>query len=184
MNVIQNEEVAEVEEKERFEITDESSLHWTFRKMRELKGEIAEKEELAKLEYDRIDEDRKLVDVWLEKETNPLLQSIEYFDHLIREYHMTLLSKDDSKKTLSTPYGESKTTTTAEQPDKADDEKLLEYVKENNLTKFLKVEESVRWGELKKSLMVSGENVVDESGEIVKGVKVKPKTVNYKIELN
>lgn len=176
-------QTAEVEEKERFEITDEATLHWTFRKMRELKGKIAEKEELAKVEYSRIDEERKLVDVWLEKETNSFSQSIEHFEHLIREYHLALLKKDESQKTLSTPFGKSKTVTSAEQPDKGDEEKLLKYAKENKLTELIKVEESIRWGDLKKTLKVVGGNVVDENGEIVEGAKIKPKTVTCKVEI-
>ncbi|WP_432352687.1 host-nuclease inhibitor Gam family protein [Sporosarcina sp. A2] len=176
-------QTAEVEEKERFEITDEATLHWTFRKMRELKSKIAEKEELAKSEYDRIDEERKLVDDWLEKETNSFSQSIEYFEHLIREYHSTLLSEDDSRKTLSTPFGKSKTTTSKAQPEKLDDEKLLSFVKNNGYKEFIKTQESVMWGELKKGLQVVGNNVVDENGEIVEGVKVKPETVTFKVEI-
>lgn len=174
----------EMEVKERFEITDEGTLHWTFRKMRELKGKIAEKEERAKVEYARIDEERKLVDVWLENETKNLLQSIEHFDHLIRGYHLSLLDADDSQKTLSTPYGKSKTITTAEQPDKGDEEKLLKYAKDNKLTDLIKVEETVRWGDLKKTLKVVDGKVIDENGEIVEGAKVKPKTVTCKVELS
>lgn len=177
-------ETIETEVKDRFEITDEATLHWTFRKMREIRGKIAEKEELAKSEYARIDEERKLVDAWLGDETKNLFQSIEHFDHLIREYHLALLNEDGTQKTLSTPYGKSKTTTTAEQPDKGDEEKLLKYAKDNKLTDLIKVEETVRWGDMKKTLKVVGGNVVDENGEIVEGAKVKPKTVTCKVELS
>lgn len=175
---------AETEEKERFEITDESTLHWTFRKMRELRGKIVEKEELAKADYARIDEERKLVDVWLDNETRSFSQSIEHFDHLIREYHLALLNEDGTQKTLSTPFGKSKTTTTAEQPDKGDEEKLLKYAKDNKLTDLIKVEETIRWGDLKKTLKVVDGKVIDENGEIVEGAKVKPQTVTCKVELS
>lgn len=175
---------AETEEKQRFEITDEVTLHWTFRRMRELRGKIAEKEELAKADYARIDEERKLVDAWLESESKPHLQSIEHFEHLIREYHLALLNTDKSQKTLSTPYGKSKTTTSAEQPDKGDEEKLLKYAKDNKLTDLIKVEETIRWGDLKKTLKVVDGKVIDENGEIVEGAKVKPQTVTCKVELS
>ena len=167
----------ENEEKEPFQITDTGSLNFVFREiLQPLLKRIDEVKSLAKTELERITE-------WEEKELNGPLRDVEYWEHRIAEYHLSLLQEDPSQKTISTPYGKSKTTTSKEQPEKVDDKQLLEYVKENKLTNFLKIEESVKWGDLKKSLKVVGNNVVDEDGVIVKGVKVKPKTISCKVEV-
>ncbi len=179
----ESETVEVEEEKEAFRITDDGSLHWTFRKMRELQGEIIKKEALAQADYARIEEEKKLVDEWVESETKPFRQSIEHFEQLVKEYHLQLLKDDPEQKTLSSPFGKSSTRRSAAQPDKGDEDKLLAYAKENELTDLIKVEESVKWGDLKKKLKVVGSNVVDENGEIVDGAKVKPETITCKVEV-
>lgn len=178
-------ESIETEEKEPFRITDEGSLHWTFRKMRELQGEIIKKEELAQADYERIEEEKNLVDEWLESEKKPLQQSIEYFEQLVKDYHLELLRDNpEGQKTLSTPFGKSSTRKSAAQPDKGDEAKLLEYVKDNDLNDLINVKESIKWGELKKTLKVVGNKVVDENGEIVEGAIIKPETITCNVELN
>lgn len=170
------EEIKEVVE-ERFEITDVSSLNWVFREvLAPLKAKVEQVRELEAEEIDRIKS-------WAENKTRGPLQEIGYWEQRIADYHLELLRTDPKQKTISTPYGKSKTTTSRAQPQKADESKLLAYAKENKLTDFIKVEESVKWGDLKKSLKVVGDNVVDENGEIVEGATVKPETISYKIEL-
>lgn len=175
--------IEETEEKEPFQITDVGSLHWTFRTMRELQGEIAKKEDLAQVEYDRLEEEKKLVDEWLDNDTKAFRQSLEKFEHLVTIYHMEELERDEGQKTLSSPFGKTSSITSQPQPEKGDEVELLQYAKDNKLTELIKVEESVRWGDLKKTLKVVGNNVVDSNGEIVKGTKVKPKNTTFKVEL-
>ena len=164
-------------EKERFEITDLSSLSWVMREiLHPLKKEVEQVKHLEKLEIERIKE-------WAEKETRAPLQEMQYWEQRIADYHLSILEQDPKQRTLSTPYGKSRTRRSAAQPDKADDEKLLTYAKSNQLNDLIKVEESVKWGDLKKKLKVVGNNVVDENGEVVPGVVVKPETVTTKLEL-
>lgn len=172
-----NQENFETHEKERFEITDISSLTWVMREvLKPLKEQVQQTKELEAAEIDRIKS-------WAENETRGPLQEIEYWEQRIKDYHLELLEKDPKQRTLSTPYGKSSSRRSKAQPDKADEEKLLKYVKQNELNDLLKVEESVRWGELKKKLKVVGDNVVDENGEIVEGAIVKPETITTKVEL-
>lgn len=171
-------QITETEEKQRFEITDDSSLSWVFREVLiPLKAEVNRTKALAEVENSRIKK-------WEEDKLRGPLQEITYWEQRVAEYHLDLLGKDPKQKTISTPYGKSKSTTSSEQAEKVDDEKLLKYIKDNELTGFLKVEETVKWGDLKKTLTVVGGNVVDANGEIVEGTKVKPKTVTCKVEVN
>ena len=55
-----------------------------------------------------------------------------------------------------------------------DDAKLLEYLKENEMTEYIKTEEKPVWSEFKKTLSIVDGNVIDIStGEIVEAVKAE-----------
>ncbi|ARK28747.1 host-nuclease inhibitor Gam family protein [Halalkalibacter krulwichiae] len=185
MNALERIEIEELEEmelteeaKERFKITDLDSLNWAFRKIAALNEQKKEAQELAKAEMERIK-------TWLDGEEKPVNNSISFFEGLIKLYHMEQLDKDPKAKTLKTPYGKSKSTTSKAQPDQQDKEKLLAYVKDSGLTDLIK--EEVKWGDLKKTLKVveidGKQVVVDGDGQLVEGASVKPADTSYKVEV-
>jgi hypothetical protein len=182
MNVLQEFELQELENqeelKQRFQITGIDSLNWAFRKLSAYKAKAAEVEQLAKAERERIDR-------WEEEQKKSIQQNIEFFEQLIQEYHAKVLQEDPKVKTLSTPYGKSKARKTKAQPEKADENLLLQHVKENGMTEFIK--ESIKWGDLKKTLQVVEVNgkqvVIDENGQVVPRVVVKPESITYSVEV-
>ncbi|MGE6379873.1 host-nuclease inhibitor Gam family protein [Peribacillus muralis] len=182
MNSLQQIELMEVEEiqsqETNFEITDINSLNWAFRKLSALKSKEKEIKQLANVERDRIAE-------WEKGELSSVTNSTSFFESLITLYHAQQLAEDPKAKTISTPYGKSKTRKSKEAPDKADEEVILQYVIENEMDEFIK--NSVKWADLKKSLKIveiSGEKVVvDENGQIVPGVIVKPESISYSVEV-
>ncbi|WP_350300622.1 host-nuclease inhibitor Gam family protein [Peribacillus frigoritolerans] len=182
MNSLQQIELMEVEEiqsqETNFEITDINSLNWAFRKLTALKSKEKEIKQLANVERDRIAE-------WEEVELSSITNSVSFFESLVTLYHAKQLAEDPKAKTISTPYGKSKTRKSKEAPDKANEEVILQYVIENEMDEFIK--NSVKWADLKKSLKIvkiSGEKVVvDENGQIVPGVIVKPESTSYFVEV-
>jgi hypothetical protein len=166
------------EEKQRFQITGIDSLNWTFRKLAAYKAKENEITELAKAERERIDR-------WEEEQKKSIQQNIEFFEQLIHEYHAKVLQDDPKAKTLSTPYGKSKARKSKAQPEKADEKAILQHVIDNKMDEYIKT--SLKWADLKKTLQVAEVNgkqvVVDENGQIVPGVEVKPETITYKTEV-
>lgn len=164
--------------KQRFEITGLDSLNWAFRKLAAIKAKENEITNLAEAERARID-------TWEQEQKKYLTQNIEFFEMLIKEYHAKQLEADPKAKTISTPYGTTKSRASKAQPDKGDETALLQYVKENNMQECVK--ESLKWTELKKKLRVVSvgdkEIVVDENGQPVPGAAVKPATITYSVEL-
>ncbi len=65
-----------------------------------------------------------------------------------------------------------------------DNDKLLDWIKANNMNEYIEVKEAPKWGELKKTIQVVGNQVVTEDGEIVEGVEVveRPPMVEFKEE--
>ncbi|MCP8969699.1 host-nuclease inhibitor Gam family protein [Ectobacillus ponti] len=181
MNALQQLELVDVEaqeEQQRFEITSLDSLNWVFRKVAALKSKEAEVKSLADAERIRINQ-------WENGELLAIHSSLNYFEALITNYHAQQLAENPKAKTLSTPYGKSKSLAKKAAPKQVDKEALLTYAKEVGFTEFIK--EEVKWGELKKHLYVhevDGQQIViDEDGQIVPGVAVEPAGVSFKVEV-
>ncbi|MDR5045540.1 hypothetical protein FNE59_07545 [Bacillus thuringiensis] len=182
MNALQQNELLEVDQlqdaEQQFEITDINGLNWAFRKLSALKSKEKEINQLANVERDRIAE-------WEKGELISVHNSITFFESHVQRYHAEQLAADPKQKTISTPYGKSKTRKSKETPDKGDEALLLDYVIQNDLAEFIK--NSVKWADLKKTLKIveiSGEKVViDDTGQIVPGVTVKPESISYSVEV-
>ncbi|MGH1256891.1 MULTISPECIES: host-nuclease inhibitor Gam family protein [Bacillus] len=182
MNALQRNELVEVNElqdaEQQFEVTDIDGFNWSLRKISALKEKEKEITTLANSERNRITE-------WEKNELNPIHSSISFFESHIRRYHMEQLAADPKKKTISTPYGKSKTRKSGETPEQQDKAQVLQYAIENELDDCLKTE--VKWADFKKKLKIveiSGEKViVDEDGQIVPGVTVKPESISYSVEV-
>lgn len=182
MNALQQIELMDVEEIQSqdkpFEITDLNSLNWAFRKLTALKTKEKDIKQLANIERDRIAE-------WERGELSTISSSLEFFENMIAIYHAKQLEADPKAKTISTPYGKSKTRKSKEAPEKENEDAILQHVIENNMDDYIK--NSVIWADLKKSLKVveiSGEKVVvDVNGQIVPGVSVKPESISYSVEV-
>ena len=66
---------------------------------------------------------------------------------------------------------------------KRDGEKLLSWIKSNDLNDYVEVKESPKWAELKKATTVVGGQVVfKDTGEIVEGVELieRPPVIEFK----
>lgn len=178
MNQLQETELESTDQYESFKIDNIDGLNWAFRKLNAYQVQKQEIQSLAETERNRINH-------WEKCELKSIDDSIAFFKSKIQEYHSQVLA-NGGKKTLSTPYGKSKAKTSKAQPEKKDEEKLMAFVEENNL-EFIKIEKKLQWGELKKTLKIvvkDGKQVViDENGQEVPGVAVKPESVSFSVEI-
>lgn len=183
MNKLQEIELDEMDSVEtefnKFEINDIDSLNWAFRKLSALKSKEKETKQLAEKECMRISS-------WEQSELSTVKSSIEFFETMVTQYHMKQLDEDPKAKTISTPYGKAKSTTSKAQPDKQDEDQLLAFVEENKLP-FVETKKSLKWGDLKKTLQIVEKDgqqiVIDENGQVVPGASVKPQTTTFKVEI-
>ena len=152
------------------------SLGLAMRKIAQHKEKIAENNDYADQQIQKVEE-------WRERKNQAHESEIEHFQTLIQEYHQRKLAEDPKAKTISTPWGRSKSRISKAAPEKADEKALLEWAKQSQLDDFIKVEEKLQWVGLKKALRVVGDKVVDDNGEVVPGVTVKPETVTYSVDL-
>lgn len=153
-------------EKERFKITDSSSLSWVMRKLVSIEKKKAEINALADEEIRRIEE-------WRKRELSGFKGDEEYFTSLIEGYAWQQRHTDPEFKKASTPYG---TVKFRKLPAKwnYDEEKLLESLKSAGLTELIRVKEEPDKATLKKRAQVQNGQVIDpETGAIIEGVTVE-----------
>lgn len=161
-----------------FRIMSMSALDETMQRLQELHKQDAEIKQRADAQRDQIKR-------WEDKERQKFADEINYIESLIQDFHFRTLLENPKAKTLSTPFGKSRTRASKAAPEQADKESLLSYIQENNMRDYIK--EDVKWGEFKKTLTVAelegAPVVVDENGQVVPGVVVKPEAINYSVEI-
>lgn len=152
----------EMEQEERFTVTDDQQADWCLRKIAEADAELA-----------------KLTE-WYERQT-ALAQErhdsrVAYFTGLLQEYFSTVPAHET--KTMSKyqlPSGELVLTKPKADYAKADEEKLLSWCLTND-PDLVKVTTSPKWSDIKKRLIVVDGKVADrETGMFVDGVEIEEK---------
>lgn len=152
------------EEHPPFRITDDRCADWAVRKIME---ERAEYERLKALADEQIAAIGEKVDAARRRMEN----GTAYLTSCLADFLNTVPHKatktQEKYRLLSGTLVLKKGGTKA----KTDDEKLVPWLKENGYGDLVKVEETAKWGELKKLLAYTGEvATIAETGEIVEGV--------------
>lgn len=148
-----------------FSIKDDNEADWACRKIVRRLAEIDANKKLAELRKQQIDD-------WLAIVNHDSESEITFFTELLRPYIETRLA-DQKSKTLKLPSGTvalrkaSPELTIGGEKIGASTPALLEYVRKSN-PDFLKITESVEWGELKKTLIpTESGKVITSDGEIL-----------------
>lgn len=160
----------ELEQEERFTVTDDQKADWCLRKIAEADAELA-----------------KLTE-WYERQT-ALAQErhdsrVAYFTGLLQEYFSTVPAHET--KTMSKyqlPSGELVLTKPKADYAKADEEKLLSWCLTND-PDLVKVTTSPKWSDIKKRLIVVDGKVADrETGMFVDGVEIEEKQGKFEAKV-
>ncbi|NFO72338.1 hypothetical protein FDC51_19815 [Clostridium botulinum] len=153
-----------MENQETFKITDLKGASWALRKIKECKESILEKEELAKVEKERIDN-------WLDNETKSDLVSLEYFNGLLLQYYKEL-KQSDPKAKITTPYGK----VTARKNKKwnyGNEETLLKYLNSNGYKNLIRTKQEINKTDIKESFLIKDGIVLDKNtGEVIPEISV------------
>lgn len=179
MNALQVHELQSMpdeQERQKFKIENIEQANWAVRKIAAARAAIREREELARAEIERIKR-------WLEDETQELQRDIEFFEGLLKEYHVKQLAKDSKAKTIKLPYGVLKMR--KQQPKiERNDEQLKAWAKENKPDVLIPQEPKLDWAGLKKVLKIAGDKMIDpDTGEAVPGVTVIEREPKFSVEV-
>lgn len=156
----------ELEDKEQFKIKTKDEAVWAVRKIKYLRDQQAENDQVAQTEITRIEQ-------WRKKENDKLQREIDFFASILVEYHQMVLEIDPKAKTIKLPHGELQFRRLPPEYIR-DDEKLLAWLKDHNLP-LVRVKEEPDWAAIKPKLIPLeglGVAVMDGTGEEVDGVQV------------
>jgi len=156
---------AYVTKKKPFAVTDEASAEWVLEKLEE----NAKARALVEEQYERMISRHE---AWREDALKEIDGSDAHLQSLLRPWAEAKLA-DGKKKSVKLPSGRvgfragSKTWKIGEEKVTSTNATLLAFVK-NDDDSFVKVEESVRWGDYKKTLNVTEDGkIVSANGEII-----------------
>ena len=164
---------------DRFAIMDDKVANWALKKIHREQREYLRLKELGEAEIEDIKERLRKVEKKFENST-------KYLKSLLQEYFMKIPDKKNTttQETYNLLNGKlvmKKASTNYDHDDKV----VLDFLKENGLNQFIKLEETVKWGQLKKHIEDDGNDVVlKDTGERVDGVSIKetPAKFNVKFE--
>lgn len=155
-------------ENQRFWIQDDNQADWALRKIARARQDLKEAEETAAMEIEKINR-------WLDGQRDESLRTERFFTALLQEYYEPRFMTNPDKKTYKLPSGKVQRRTQQPQFDR-DNEALLAWLKQREMTDYIEVKETPKWGELKQQVQVVGEHVVIKDGplkgEIIDGVEV------------
>lgn len=176
INPLQLEELREIEEQKRFEITDLSSLNWALRKLAAIEAKKAEVNKLADAEIERIESYRT-------RELEGLQRSEDFFKSLIAEYAVRRRLEDPKFKSESTPYG--RIGFRKQQPKwHYNDEEVTTFLEKEH-PDLIRVKKEPIKNEIKARFKVTDDGkVYDDNGQEVPGIKVEflPDTLDVKVD--
>lgn len=144
-----------------FTVISDLQCEYCLKKIRKATEQHDRLVELAKAEIEELQEKIKELDAKLESETGYLKSLL--FDYFNKVEHKETKTQE-SYKLLSGSLVFKKPTQKME-PNR---EKLLEYVKANNMPEFVKTKEDVDWAAYKKECQIVGDKVVNiQTGDLL-----------------
>lgn len=169
---IENEELENLEEveevKEEFKITDLSSLEWALKKYKQTEENLEEQ-----LAYIKEEEER--IKAYKEK-TKEEAESFKNYLKMKMDEYMQERTKEDPSYRAKTMSGSVSYGKWQKKIDYLDENKLMEELKEKDLSDFITVKttESLNKRKINKLFKITDDNtVVDENGQIIENIKVK-----------
>lgn len=160
----------------KFIIDNDEKAEWALAKIREERAEAQRIISVCENMIKRYEEKIQAVKEQLPKKTAYLeSQLMQYFEKVPKKKTKTMEKYDLPSGVLKKKYP---------RPEyKRDEDKLLQWLKERNMTDYIKVKESADWASLKKSIKTVGNKVVDENGEIVEGITVVERPAEFIVEV-
>lgn len=158
-----------------FIIDDDKKAEWALKKIAEEREETQRYISVCKsmiLEYSKR----------IQKEEEKLSKKTSYLESKLQQYFQSVKhKKTKTQKTYKLPSGTLRLK--YQQPRfERDEEKLINWLKENQFQNFIKIKETPNWIELKKNIKISGSKAVSEDGQIIEGIKIIEKSPVFEIE--
>lgn len=152
-----------------FEVNNDQKAEWCLQKIREAK---ADKDFWGRFYSERMKAVNEAADA-----------TIAQMEAMLMRYFGTVPHKKTPTQE-SYPLPSGKLVSKKQEPQFVrQDAETIDWLKKNGGQAFVKVEESLDWQNLKKSVTVVGEGVATAEGEMIPGIKVVPREDIFKVEV-
>jgi len=184
MNMIENlalknlgVDIEDEKQREGWKIENDNSADWALDKIRESQAEYRRLEIAVNNKIEQLKEA-------LQKEKEGMEREINFFQGKLAEYFETVPRKTTkTQETYKLPSGRLVKRYKAPKI-KRDNEKLVEWLEQNDMTEFVKIEKKADWATLKKETEIAGERVISKhTGEVIEGVTAVPQNPEFKVEV-
>lgn len=172
------EETAEAEDetsqRPQFVITELPQAEWCLRQLSRLKEK---EEEVIKTAEEEIAK----ITAWKEAEIGKINRRCERLEAALKEYHRRRLEANGEDKTIVLPSGDLIARACPPEFIK-DEEKVIDWALKN-APEYIKTIQKLDWAGLKKNLTPTGETAVTKDGEVVPGIEVRRRGIEFRIKL-
>lgn len=172
---------------DKFVIDNDGAAGWAIRKIKQAQDNHAAFAAECAKRRDRLTEAINQIDARLKQSENEMQSSQYYLQSLLEQYFDTLpdnrIKKTKTQRQYLLPEG--KLVRKSQAPQYLhDDEKLLGWLKENNETDLIKVEERPRWADVKARLVTKDNKAYyADTGEEVPGVSIVERPDVFEIKI-
>lgn len=167
--------IEEKTQEEGFVIDSDEKAEWALKKIAEERYEFERYENVCKAMISEYEEK-------IRQAKEKLSSKTAYFEGQLQAYFQTVsLKKTKTQETYKLPTGTLKLKYRSPEF-KRDEEKLLNWLKENEMQDFIKTEEKANWGEFKKEILISNNAALSKDGVIVEGIEVIEREPVFEIE--
>lgn len=162
---------------EGFKIDDDQTANWALRKIKQYQEKQKANNELAQAEIEKIES-------WNKQENEKAQQSIDYFQSLLAQYAMKKREEDPKFKSQKLPNGY--IGFRKKQPKwNYQEDVLLETLKKNQLTDFIKIKEQLDKSSIKKAFdVVNGKVINPDTGEVIEGITVEEQGEDFTVRVD
>lgn len=160
-----------------FHITNDDLADWAIQSIKE---DLYERDRIIAIAENKIDELKNEIKN-IERKYD---RKISFLKSCLFDYFETVDHKEtktqESYKLLSGSLVMKKA---SDKIVKEDDDTLVQYLIENDMTDYVKITKSPKWAEYKKRLEISGKHVIDsETGEIVDAVLIEQSPPKFDVK--
>lgn len=161
--------MSEFIENDSFVIDTDAKAEWALQKIREAR---ADRDRFVKWYTDKIKEIKEQCDF-----------NTMNLERMLKEYFDSVPHRETKTQSVyDLPTG--KLFVKKQNPEyKHDDKTVIDWLKKNGGNQFIEVEESLKWGDLKKAGAVVGGKMFDENGEEIPGIEVVNKDPVFCVEV-
>ena len=151
------------EPSERFVVQTLEQAAWAVRKIEVAEEQIAERQAFVMAEIERLQG-------WLKKANSADEQTVAFMHLLLQPFVLDQVQAN-GKKSITMPGA--RMGFTKQQPRiERNDAAIIEWLEAQGAGEYIKTEQSLRWGELKKACTIADNLLVTANGEVVPSVEI------------